>query len=55
MANELNGIQIDNLVFTGLVRLNLKTLQPQLAMAESITTKNNRNWTIKLKKGWTRS
>ncbi|GLY82139.1 peptide ABC transporter substrate-binding protein [Actinoallomurus iriomotensis] len=52
-ANEINGIQVDNALFTGLVTYDTSTLEPVLANAASITTTNNSVWTIKLKPGWT--
>lgn len=50
--SELNGIQVIRTVFTGLVDFDAKTHEPKNMMAQSITSKDQKVWTIKIKKGW---
>jgi oligopeptide transport system substrate-binding protein len=45
--------QILSALFTGLVEYDPKTAEPRNAMAESITTDDQKNWTIRIKFGWT--
>jgi len=45
--------QILSALFTGLVEYDPKTAEPRNAMAESITSEDQRTWTIRIKPGWT--
>ena len=40
-------------LFTGLVEYDPQTAEPRNAMAESIHTDDQRNWTVRIKGGWT--
>ncbi len=50
-TQETNGQQVLRALFTGLVEYDSK-LEPVAAAAESITSADNRTWTIKLKPDW---
>lgn len=50
--SELYGIQVLRYLFTGLVDFDPKTRAPVNMMAESITSKDQQVWTIKIKQGW---
>lgn len=50
--SELYGIQVIRTVFTGLVDFDAKTHEPKNMMAQSITSTDQKVWTIKIKKGW---
>jgi ABC-type oligopeptide transport system substrate-binding subunit len=58
-TNESEGSEVLNALFTGLVTYDQKTTDVQLgdnapnAHAQSITSDDQTNWTIKLKPGWT--
>jgi oligopeptide transport system substrate-binding protein len=52
-TNETGGGNILDSVFRGLVRYNPDTAEPEMSMAESITSTDNTVWTIKLKSGQT--
>jgi oligopeptide transport system substrate-binding protein len=43
---------INRILFVGLMRMDAKTNKPRNALARSVTSSNNKVWTIKLKKGW---
>jgi oligopeptide transport system substrate-binding protein len=45
--------QIVSALFTGLVEYDTQTAEPRNAMAESITSDDQRTWTIRIKSGWT--
>jgi len=45
--------QIVSALFTGLVEYDPQTAEPRNAMAEAITTTDQRTWTIRIKPGWT--
>src|SRR5438105_12898063 len=45
--------QVLSALFTGLVEYDPQTAEPRHAMAESITTDDQRTWTIRIKAGWT--
>ncbi|HVW32511.1 MAG TPA: ABC transporter substrate-binding protein [Acidimicrobiia bacterium] len=45
--------QVLSALFTGLVDYDPTTAEPRNALAESITTADQRTWTIRLKPGWT--
>jgi ABC-type oligopeptide transport system substrate-binding subunit len=45
--------QILSALFTGLVEYDIQTAEPRNAMAESITSDDQRLWTIRIKTGWT--
>jgi ABC-type oligopeptide transport system substrate-binding subunit len=45
--------QVLSALFTGLVEYDPQTAEPRHAMAESITTDDQRTWTIRIKPGWT--
>ena len=51
-TNEVNGGAVLNMIFTGLVTYDPKTAAAENANAESITTTDQQNFTIKLKSGW---
>ncbi|MEV4731270.1 ABC transporter substrate-binding protein [Saccharopolyspora sp. NPDC049426] len=52
-TTEENGGFIVNSMFTGLVSYRASDLKVENAVAESIQTTDNQNFTIKLKPGWT--
>ncbi|GAA1235185.1 ABC transporter substrate-binding protein [Kitasatospora nipponensis] len=52
-TNEVNGGAVLNMIFTGLITYDPKTSAAVNAMAESITSQDQQNWTVKLKPGWT--
>lgn len=51
-TNEVGGGNIIDAITTGLVNYEAKDAAPKNAMAESIETSDNTNFTIKIKKGW---
>lgn len=51
-ANEANGSQVLAALFTPLVEYDAQ-MRPVPLAAESITTEDNRTWTIRLRPGWT--
>ncbi|WP_441250418.1 peptide ABC transporter substrate-binding protein [Kitasatospora sp. McL0602] len=51
-TNEVNGGAVLNMIFTGLVAYDPKTSKPSNANADSITSADQQNWTVKLKPGW---
>jgi peptide/nickel transport system substrate-binding protein/oligopeptide transport system substrate-binding protein len=51
-ANEANGSQVLAALFTPLVEYDAE-MRPIPLAAESITTEDNRTWTIRLRPGWT--
>ncbi|GAA2131192.1 ABC transporter substrate-binding protein [Kitasatospora kazusensis] len=51
-TNEVNGGAVLNMIFTGLVSYDPKTSKASNAMADSITSTDQQNWTVKLKPGW---
>ena len=52
-TNETNGAEVLNALFTGLVDYDPETSEPVNALAESIETEDQQNWTIKIKSGYT--
>ncbi|MFC0599734.1 peptide ABC transporter substrate-binding protein [Streptomyces palmae] len=52
-VNEVQGGKVLDMIFTGLMEYDPKTAEAKPAMAESIETKDQQNFTIKVKKGWT--
>jgi oligopeptide transport system substrate-binding protein len=50
---EVGGIGVLNTLFTGLVAYDARTAAPRNAVAQSITTKDSKVYTITLKRGWT--
>jgi oligopeptide transport system substrate-binding protein len=50
---EQNGGDVLDALFAGLVKYDVNTAEPSNEAAESITSADNRVWTIKLKPGWT--
>jgi ABC-type transport system substrate-binding protein len=52
-TNATNDTQVLLALFTGLIDYDPVTAQPVKAMAESITSTDQRTWTIKIKPGWT--
>jgi oligopeptide transport system substrate-binding protein len=50
---EVGGIGVLNTLFTGLVGYDAKTAAPRNAVAQSITSKDAKHYTIKLQRGWT--
>ncbi len=51
-TNEVGGGNVIDAISTGLVNYDPKTAAPKNAMAESIESEDNTNFTIKIKKGW---
>jgi oligopeptide transport system substrate-binding protein len=51
-TNEVQGGKVLDMIFTGLVRYNPDTAKAENAMAQSISTKDQKTFTIKVKKGW---
>ncbi|WP_052851546.1 peptide ABC transporter substrate-binding protein [Streptomyces avicenniae] len=51
-TNEVQGGKVLDMIFRGLKRYDPKTGKAKNAMAESITTDDQQNFTITLKKGW---
>lgn len=52
-TNETGGGNVLDNVFTGLVTYDPKTAKPENAVASSIESTDQINWTIKLNDGWT--
>ncbi|MBL1085567.1 ABC transporter substrate-binding protein [Streptomyces actinomycinicus] len=52
-TNEVQGGKVLDMVFRGLKRYNAKTGRAENMVAESIETRDSRNFTIRLKPGWT--
>ncbi len=52
-TNDTFGLQVLTALFTGLVEYDAQSGEPRNAMAESITSADQRDWTIKLRSGWT--
>lgn len=52
-TNETGGGNVVDAMWTGLVKYDVATGAPENAMAESIESSDNTNWTIKIKSGWT--
>ena len=52
MANETAGGDIVEAMWTGLVDYDPLTALPRLANAHDINTADNKNWTIRLNRGW---
>lgn len=52
-TNEENGGDVIDALFTGLVQYDPRSGQPSNAMADSITTTDNRTFTIRIKPNWT--
>ncbi|MEP9381548.1 ABC transporter substrate-binding protein [Nocardioides sp. KR10-350] len=50
-SNVADNIAVDDVVYDGLVRYDPKTTKPHNYVAQSITTKDNVHWTIKIKPG----
>lgn len=50
---DIPGIQVDSALFTPLVEYDARTMAPRNAMAASITSSDQRVWTIRIKDGWT--
>jgi peptide/nickel transport system substrate-binding protein/oligopeptide transport system substrate-binding protein len=51
-SNAYDNLTVDDVLFSGLVRYDIKTGDPYNYMAESIESDDNTTWTIKIKKGW---
>ncbi|GAA1974123.1 peptide ABC transporter substrate-binding protein [Kitasatospora viridis] len=51
-TNEVNGATVMNNIFAGLVQYDPKTSAASNANADSITSSDQQNWTVKLKPGW---
>ena len=51
-TNEVQGGKVLNMIFRGLKHYNPRTGAAENMVAESITTTDQRNYTIKLKPGW---
>jgi oligopeptide transport system substrate-binding protein len=52
-TNATNDMQVLFVLFTGLVEYDARTAEPGNAMAESITSSDQQEWTIRIKDGWT--
>lgn len=52
-TNEVQGGKVLNMIFRGLKRYHPRTGKAEDAMAESVTTEDQRNFTIKVRRGWT--
>ncbi|MGH9037538.1 MAG: ABC transporter substrate-binding protein, partial [Acidimicrobiia bacterium] len=52
-TNATNDMQVLFVLFTGLVEYDAQTAKPANAMAESITSSDQQEWTIRIKGGWT--
>jgi ABC-type oligopeptide transport system substrate-binding subunit len=52
-TNATNDMQVLFVLFTGLVEYDAQTAAPANVMAESITSPDQQEWTIKIKGGWT--
>ncbi len=52
-TQEACGLQVATALFTGLISYDPRTSEPREAMAKSITSDDNRVWTIELERGWT--
>ncbi|KIF76531.1 peptide ABC transporter substrate-binding protein [Streptomyces sp. 150FB] len=52
-TTEVQGGKVLDLIFRGLKRYNPKTAKAENALAQSITTKDARNFTVTVKNGWT--
>jgi oligopeptide transport system substrate-binding protein len=52
-GNYGNDPPINRILFVGLMKMNAATNKPVLALAQSVTSRDNRVWTIRLKRGWT--
>jgi peptide/nickel transport system substrate-binding protein/oligopeptide transport system substrate-binding protein len=51
-SNVFDNLTVDDVLFSGLVRYDIKTGDPYNYMAKSIESQDNTTWTIKIKKGW---
>ncbi|MEV7080877.1 ABC transporter substrate-binding protein [Streptomyces sp. NPDC093516] len=51
-TNEVEGGKVLDMIFRGLKQYDPKTGKAENAVAQSITTKNSRTFTVTLKKGW---
>lgn len=51
-SNVFDNLTVDDVIFSGLVRYDIKTGDPDNYMAESIESEENTTWTIKIKEGW---
>ncbi|GLZ46759.1 peptide ABC transporter substrate-binding protein [Actinomycetospora sp. NBRC 106375] len=52
-TTEQNGGDVIDALFAGLVKYDVNTGQPSNEVADSITTTDNKTFTIKIKPGWT--
>lgn len=52
-ATSTHAGQVISALFTGLVDYDPETAEPRNAMAESITSDDQRTWTVRIKPGWT--
>jgi oligopeptide transport system substrate-binding protein len=52
-TNETSGAEVLDALFTGLVDYDVENSEPQMAVAESIESKDNKTWTVRLKSGYT--
>ncbi|MFJ4963611.1 ABC transporter substrate-binding protein [Streptomyces sp. NPDC088729] len=52
-TNEVQGGKVLDMVFRGLIRYDPKTGEAQNMIAQSIESKDSRNFTVTLKDGWT--
>ena len=51
-TNEVNGSAVLDMIMTGLIQYDPKTSKAENAVADSITSSDQQNWTVKLKSGW---
>ncbi len=52
-TTDVSGGQVLAALFTGLVEYDPVSAQPQPAMADSVTSEDQRTWTVRIKSGWT--
>jgi oligopeptide transport system substrate-binding protein len=52
-GNFGNDPPLNRILFVGLMKMEANTGKPQLALARSVTSSDNKVWTIRLKPGWT--
>lgn len=52
-TSDSEGREVIHALFTGLIAYDPETTEPIKAMAESITSDDQRTWTIRIKDGWT--
>lgn len=51
-TNEVNGGAVLDMIMSGLVKYDPKTSKASNEVADSITSSDQQNWTVKIKSGW---